>query len=117
MRKAWLSVVASCDLLCGVCLRIHGLAFMVPDSWSGVHGSGFMIRCLWFIFGCSGFTVWCPGSSVVASCDLLCGVCFSFHVKLFRGGLAFKAHRPLFHSPLGSKVMMKKKIHGAVFRV
>jgi hypothetical protein len=31
------------------------------------------------------------------------------NVKRFRRGLVFKAHRPLFHSTLGSKVIKKKK--------
>jgi len=30
-------------------------------------------------------------------------------VKQFRGGLAFKAHRLLYHSPLGSRVMRRDK--------
>ena len=31
------------------------------------------------------------------------------NVKRFRGGLVFKAHRPLYHSTLGSKVKKKKR--------
>jgi len=41
-------------------------------------------------------------------------------VKRFRGGLVFKAHRLLYHSNLGSKVINKKKKHlwwGFGFRV
>jgi len=34
---------------------------------------------------------------------------YGAHVKRFRGGLVFKAHRPLYHSTLGSKVMKKKR--------
>jgi len=30
-------------------------------------------------------------------------------VKRFRGGLVFKAHRPLYHSTLGSRVIQKKR--------
>ena len=30
-------------------------------------------------------------------------------VKRFRGGLVLKAHRPLFHSTLGLRVIKKKK--------
>ena len=30
-------------------------------------------------------------------------------LKRFRGGLVVKAHRPLYHSTLGSKVIKKKK--------
>ena len=30
-------------------------------------------------------------------------------VKWFRGGLVFKAHRIVYHSALGSRVMTKKK--------
>ena len=30
------------------------------------------------------------------------------NVKRFRGGLVFKAHRPLYHSTLGSRVIKKK---------
>ena len=30
------------------------------------------------------------------------------NVELFRGGLVFKAHRLLYHSTLGSRVMKKK---------
>ena len=32
-----------------------------------------------------------------------------FHLR-FRGGLVFKAHRLLYHSPLGSRVMKKKRM-------
>jgi hypothetical protein len=35
-------------------------------------------------------------------------------VKRFRGGLVFKAHRLLFHSTLGPRVIKKKKTYGAV---
>jgi len=31
------------------------------------------------------------------------------HVKRFRGGLVFKAHRLLYHSTLGLRVIKKKK--------
>ena len=31
------------------------------------------------------------------------------NVKRFRGGLSFKAHRPLYHSTLGLRVIKKKK--------
>ena len=31
------------------------------------------------------------------------------NVKRFRGGLVFKAHRLLYHSTLGSRVIKKKK--------
>ena len=31
------------------------------------------------------------------------------YVKRFRGGLVFKAHRPLYHSTLSSRVIKKKK--------
>ena len=31
----------------------------------------------------------------------------------FRGGLAFKAHRPLYHSTLGLRVIKKKKKYSA----
>ena len=31
------------------------------------------------------------------------------NVQRFRGGLVFKAHRLLYHSSLGSRVMKKKK--------
>jgi len=31
------------------------------------------------------------------------------HVKRFRGGLVFKAHRLLYHPTLGLRVMKKKK--------
>jgi len=31
------------------------------------------------------------------------------NVKRFRGGLVFKAHRSLYHSTLGSRVIKKKK--------
>jgi len=31
------------------------------------------------------------------------------NVKRFRGGLEFKAHRPVYHSTLGSRVIKKKK--------
>ena len=31
------------------------------------------------------------------------------NVKWFRGGLVFKAHRLLYHSTLGSRVIKKKK--------
>ena len=31
------------------------------------------------------------------------------HVQRFRGGLVFKAHRLLYHSTLGSRVIKKKK--------
>jgi len=30
-------------------------------------------------------------------------------VQRFRGGLVFKAHRPVYHSTLGLRVMKKKK--------
>jgi len=33
----------------------------------------------------------------------------SRNVKGVRGGFVFKAHRPLYHSTLGSKVIKKKK--------
>jgi len=33
----------------------------------------------------------------------------SRNVKRFRGGLVFKAHRLLYHSTLGSRVIKKKK--------
>jgi len=33
-------------------------------------------------------------------------------VKLFRGGLVFKAHRLLYHSTLGLRVIKKKKKRG-----
>ena len=32
-----------------------------------------------------------------------------YHVKRFRGGLVFKAHRPVYHSTLGLRVIKKKK--------
>ena len=34
------------------------------------------------------------------------------NVKRFRGGLVFKAHRLLYHSTLGSRVIKKKKVPG-----
>jgi hypothetical protein len=33
-------------------------------------------------------------------------------VERFRGGLVFKAHRLLYHSTLGSRVIKKKKKYG-----
>jgi len=33
----------------------------------------------------------------------------TLNVQRFRGGLVFKAHRPLFHSTLGLRVMNKKR--------
>ena len=32
------------------------------------------------------------------------------HVELFRGGLVFRAHRLLYHSTLGSRVIKQKKL-------
>jgi len=37
------------------------------------------------------------------------GVVLHRNVKRFRGGLVFKAHRLLYHSTLGSRVVKKKK--------
>ena len=36
----------------------------------------------------------------------------SRNVEWFRGGLVFKAHRLLYHSTLGSRVLRKKKKDG-----
>jgi len=35
----------------------------------------------------------------------------------FRGGLVFKAHRLLYHSTLGLRVIKKKKVQGSGVRV
>jgi len=48
--------------------------------------------------------------SADASCSttaLLRGSCY--YVKRFRGGLVFKAHRLVYHSTLGLRVIQKKK--------
>jgi len=39
------------------------------------------------------------------------------NVKRFRGGLVLKAHRLLYHSTLGSRVIKKKKVQGFGLRV
>ena len=39
------------------------------------------------------------------------------NVQRFRGGLAFKAHRRLYHSTLGSRVIKKKKEEGRTWLV
>jgi len=43
--------------------------------------------------------------------DLRRGLLPPVHILRFRGGLVFKAHRHLYHSTLGSRVIKKKKIN------
>ena len=52
---------------------------------------------------------------IPAHATLLCGHVYCQNelitwIPWFRGGLALKAHRRLYHSNLGSRVMKKKKI-------
>ena len=45
-------------------------------------------------------------AAVVTRLSMRCGWA---HVKRFRGGLVFKAHRLLYHSTLGLRLIKKKK--------
>ena len=44
------------------------------------------------------------------------GIMIGFRVQRFRGGLVFKAHRLVYHSTLGLRVIKKKKkVEGSGF--
>jgi hypothetical protein len=88
-------------------LRSRGHRTPADGSGFKVQGSGFRVQG-------SGFRVQGPGFrvGVVVTVHLQMGGRLSRNVKWFRGGLVFQAHRLLYHSTLGSRVIKKKKRMG-----
>jgi len=76
---------------------VYGLWFRVQGLGSGVWGLGF--RVSGFGFRVSGFGFWVSGFGFRDGTSL----------RRFRGGLALKAHRLVYHSTLGKRVIKKEK--------
>ena len=83
----------------GVSVRVKGVVFRVLGSGCWGPGLGFGFRVL-------GFRVWGLGLTSRPSAASI------GNVKRFRGGLVFKAHRLLYHSTLGLRVIKRKRIGG-----
>ena len=106
---------------------VYGLWFMVYGLWFMVYGLRFMVYGLWFMVYGLWFMVLpyagqhvlrraarpspTQGSTSLVTCKVrwLSGD-ETRNVKRFRGGLAFKAHRLVYHSTLGLSVIKKKKM-------
>ena len=78
----------------------------MPTSWS-----------LFRIGTVAGVAIHLPQCPLCRVWGLLQQQLLRRNVKRFRGGLVFKAHRLLYHSTLGSRVLNKKKeVEGSGFR-
>ena len=92
----------------GTWYMVYGIWYMV---WYMVYGMWYMVYVSWFMrFGFHVldllFRFWRASQPVRETRGR--------NVKRFQGGLVFKAHRLLYHSTLGLRVIKKKnKIRGA----
>ena len=95
----------------GFGFMVYGLWFMVYGLWFMVYGLWFMVYGLWFMVEASG--VGCTSNTAYrgtlprrrAPPRATTG-----RMRRFRGWLVFEAHRLLFHSTLGLRVITKKKV-------
>jgi len=106
----------------GFGFRVSGFGFR--GSWFGFRASGFVVRGSGFGFTGCGDANAVGGrklASFVFGSGFVFGIAFlasgllgwgKFTVQRFRGGLVFKAHRVLYHSTLGLRVIKKKKKFG-----
>jgi len=102
--------------------RVPGFGFRISGSGFRVPGSGFQVPGFGFRISVSGFRVPGFGFQVSGSGFRVQGVgrgtwaytvvgvqLLRKNMKRFRGRLVFKAHRLVYHSTLGWKVIQKKK--------
>jgi len=97
--------------------RVQGSGFRVQCSGFRVHGSGFRVQgvstcpALGILPALGGYSSTLSLSKRATPCLFICAKTVKAHrlVQRFQGGLVFKAHRLLYHSTLGARVIKKKK--------
>ena len=83
--------------------RVEGFVVLMRRRGRGVARLSVGVCCTYHEVWCMCHWLWCGVGGRES------GVLLRRNVKRFRGGLVFKAHRLVYHSTLGWRIIKKKK--------